>query len=166
MSSFWDAITGAPWWVYALFIYLVIIGIQATKQRTVSIKRLILLPLFFAAWSFYNLFIKLNTEFSVSLLICWVIGLAIGTLLGVWEVHAWKIHADRHKGQITIPGNYSTLILILIIFSLNFLQGYLSATQTIMSFWTHFFFTAASSFVTGFFIGRAALFFKRYHEVH
>src|ERR1700684_3755451 len=108
MENFWEIVSGAPWWVYVLFIYLVSIGIKSTKPRTISIKRVVLLPVLFLAWSFYSLYQKLLLGLP-SLIYIWIVFLAIGTYLGVKEVHSWRISKNQDKGEITIPGNYSTL---------------------------------------------------------
>jgi hypothetical protein len=161
MEHLGQIFSGAPWWVYVLLIYLVSIGIQATKPRVMPIKRVVLLPLFFAAWSFYALYEKLSLGFP-SLLIYWVICLALGAYLGMKEVHAWQFQKDRQKGMITIPGNYSTLILILLIFVLKFFWGYFYTTHTQISYGIYLADTATSAFVTGFFVGRAGFFLKAY----
>ena len=77
MESLWSALSGAPWWAYALLIYLLSIGIQSIWPRTITVKRLVLLPLLFAAWSFYSLYGKLALGF-LSLLPVWVVFLAMG----------------------------------------------------------------------------------------
>lgn len=161
MEKIWDVVSGAPWWVYALLVYLVFIGIKSLRPRTIPIKRVILLPLVFVAWSFYSLYLKLVLG-HMSLIGIWVVFLGLGVYLGAIEVRGWKITKDRHKREVTIPGNPSTLILILLIFILKFFWGYFSATHTSISYWIYFWDTLTSSLIAGFFIGRAAIFFKRY----
>lgn len=162
MKNLWDILSGAPWWVYVLFIYLVSIGIKSMQPRTLSIKRVVLIPLLFVAWSLYSLYNKF-VGFP-SLIPLWIISLILGSYLGVKEVRCWHFQKDRHKGLITIPGNYSTLILILLIFTLKFFWGYFYATHSEISYWIYFADTATSSLVTGFFVGRACIFFKRYYS--
>lgn len=164
MENFWKAISGAPWWVYVLFVYLLSVGIKSTKPRTVSIKRVVLLPLLFLALSFYGLYQKLLLGLP-SLVFLWVVFLAIGTYFGIKEVRSWKISKNLSKGEITIPGNYSTLVLMLLIFILKFFWGYFYATCTEISYWIYFADTLTSALVTGFFVGRAGFFFKSYHGV-
>lgn len=165
MENFWGIISGAPWWVYVLLIYLVSIGIKSTKPRTVSMKRVVLLPILFLAWSFYGLYQKLVLGLP-SLIPLWMVFLAIGTYLGIKEVHSWRISKNHKKGEITIPGNYSTLVLIFLIFILKFFWGYFYATRTEISYWIYFADTLTSALVTGFFVGRAGFFFKSYHNKH
>src|ERR1700679_2465514 len=100
MEGFWEIITGAPWWVYVLLVYLVSIGVKATKPRTISIKRVVLLPLLFVAWSLYSLYQKTVLGMP-SLIAVWIIFLAIGTYFGIKEVHSWRISKNHQKGEIT-----------------------------------------------------------------
>src|SRR5579872_3435136 len=117
--SFWDIVSGAPWWVYVLFVYLMYIGFKSTKARTVSAKRMILFPLIFVVWSLFRLYLNVDLGHP-SLIAYWCIFLIAGAYCGMKEVHSWKLHIDPHKGLITIPGNYSTLVLVLLIFVLKF----------------------------------------------
>ncbi|MBY0452342.1 MAG: hypothetical protein K2P92_04845 [Bdellovibrionaceae bacterium] len=45
MSGFLKIVSGTPIWVWAILGYLIYVGIQALKPRTVSLYRLIFLPL-------------------------------------------------------------------------------------------------------------------------
>jgi hypothetical protein len=115
------------------------------------------------AWSFFSLYTRLVLGYS-SLSLVWIIFLSLGAYLGVMEVRNWKISKDRQKAELTIPGNYSTLVLILLIFILKFFYGYFYATHTAISYWIYFWDILTSSLVTGFFIGRAWVFFRRYQS--
>jgi len=163
MGHFWDALTGAPWWAYILLIYLISIGVKSTKARTISVQRLILLPLVFVALALYGLYGKVQLGF-VSLIPVWILFLGVGAYLGVKEVRAWRLSHDHRKGEITIPGNYSTLVLIVLVFVLKFFWGYMYATRTEISYGMYFADTLTSALVTGFFVGRSAFFCKSYYK--
>ncbi|HEY5234958.1 MAG TPA: hypothetical protein VIJ14_02170, partial [Rhabdochlamydiaceae bacterium] len=111
----------------------------------------------------FDLYHKVALGFP-SLIPFWILFLALGVYLGVKEVRSWHFHKDRHRKVITIPGNYSTLVLILLIFILKFFWGYFYATRTEVPYWIYYWDTITSSLVTGFFVGRAVVFFKRYHQ--
>ncbi len=161
MENILEIISGAPWWVYVLLIYLISIGVRSTKTQTVSIQRVVLLPAFFVGWGLFNLYGKLTLGL-VSLVPVWLVCLVLGSLLGLKEVHSWEIVKDPKKGEIRIPGNYSNLFLILIIFTLKFIWGYFYATRTSISYWIYFTDTCSSALVTGLFVGRAGFFVKKY----
>jgi hypothetical protein len=162
MDNLWAIVSGAPWWVYVLFVVLVSLGIKATRPRTLPISRLVLLPLIFVVWSFFNLYPWFVGE--MSLLLFWVVFLAVGAYFGIREVRNWKITKDHHKRTVTIPGNRSTLVLIVLIFVLKFYWGYYYATHTTISYSMNFWDVATSAIVTGFVVGRAWFFFRCYQS--
>src|SRR5579872_860196 len=107
MEYFWQILKGTPWWVYVLLIILVRMGLRSIKPRTLTLQRLCVIPLVFIIWSVLKLYQNHALEFP-SLIFWWVLSLSIGVYFGVKEVSAWKIHVDKVKKTITIPGNYST----------------------------------------------------------
>lgn len=157
----WDILSGAPWWVYALFLYLMFIGIQSTKPRTISVRRLVIFPLIFVVWSLWSLYGHVAMVGN-ALIIYWIVFLFIGAYCGRKEVQSWKLRVDRAKGLITIPGNYSTMILVLVIFVLKFVWGYYYATAANPPYSIYVADTITSSLFTGFFVGRSAFFLKSY----
>lgn len=163
MANFWQIVTGAPWWVYVLFVYLLIIGIKSIKPRTVAIKKIVLIPFLFFAWSVYNLYAAAILGFP-SLIAVWAVAIGLGTLLGIWEVRSWKIGVDRKKATITIPGNYSSLLLMILIFLLKFFWGTYYAIHPSVSYGIYFSDILSTSVLSGFFVGRASYFFKTYHK--
>lgn len=163
MSNFMQILSGAPWWVWVLLLILGQIGIKALKPRTVSIQRMVLFPIFFILWSIYGLYGNVMKE-SPSLVVWWIISIAVGAYLGFKEVHSWHFHVDRKKGLITIPGNWSTLVLILLIFVLKFFWGYYYSTLHDVPYSIYLADTCSSGVVTGFFVGRAFFFSRRYQK--
>ncbi|MBS0603715.1 MAG: hypothetical protein JSS60_01615 [Verrucomicrobia bacterium] len=161
MDNLWQAISGAPWWVYVLFFYLMSIGIQSMKARKVPIQRIVLMPLFFLGWACYDIYGKVSLGHA-SLVIWWVIFLAAGTFGGVKEVRSWRLGIDRSKATLTIPPNYSTIVLIVLIFVLKFFWGYYYATHSSVPYGIYLADTISSSIVTGFFVGRGGFFIYRY----
>ncbi len=161
MEDLWQILRGAPWWVYVLFIILVRMGLQSTKPRTITLQRLGLFPLVFIVWSILRLYQNNGFEFP-SLIFWWVLSLGIGAYLGVKEVSSWKIHVDKEKKTITIPGNYSTIVFIFAIFILNFFWGYFYATLVNVPYWIRLIDTISTTICTGLFVGRGGLFLKRY----
>jgi len=161
MSTLWDIITGAPWWVYLIFVYLLVVGIGATRHRDIPVKHLVIIPVFFTGWSFYLLYGKLTMGMT-SLIFWWIASLIVGAVLGVLEVRKWHFEKDKSRGLLRIPGNYSTLILLMSLFVLKFFWGYIYAVETKPSYWIYLFDTISSSLVCGIFIGRAGFFFKSY----
>lgn len=163
MQAFWDTVTGAPWWVYLLFIVLLNLGIKSLKKRILPIQRVYLLPIVFLAWSFADLYGK-YTEKHTTLPFVWAICLAIGIYFGVMSVRFQPIHHDRRKKEITVPGSPYVLILVLLIFILKFIWGYYYSTYADVSYWIYFADTATSVLISGFFTGRAVFYLKSYYS--
>jgi hypothetical protein len=159
MEQLWQIINGAPWWVYVLLIVLVRIGIGATKSSTVTVQRLVVLPIVFTVWSIYNLYQSVSLGFP-SLIVWWVLSFGLGIYIGVRMVCSWKLHHDRQKKAITIPGNYSTLVLTVSIFVLSFFWGYFYATLTTIPYWIYLADTISTTLLKGIFVGRGAFFLK------
>ena len=163
MEHFWEILNGIPWWVYVLFVVLIRLGIQSLEPRTVTSQRLILFPLVFLILSLMRLYQNASLGFP-SLIFWWVICLALGAYLGAKEVSSWKIHVDKKKKTITIPGNYSTIVLIFSIFILNFFWGYYYSVATNISYGVYLADTITTTICTGFFVGRGWFFLKSYYK--
>lgn len=120
--SFWEAIANTPWWVYALLIYLIRLGLLATKPRIVTLNKLSLLPTIFVFFSLFTMYstAQLNfTNFSF-----WVLALLLGGLFGWLHFVALKIRAIENQSKIHLPGTWSFLFFILVIFSAQYYLHY------------------------------------------
>lgn len=162
MQAFWEIVTGAPWWVYVLFIYLVTIGLEATKSRAISIKKIAIFPLLFLGWSIYDLYTKVQLGLF-SMIPVWIVSLGVGIYLGIKVVSSWRISKNHTRQEIIIPGNYSTLVLVVLVFAIKFFWGSLYATEKEVSYWIYFGDTVTSALIAGSFVGRSLFFFKSYH---
>ncbi len=151
-----------PWWVYVLFIYLVIMGLKATRTRTVALWKLFILPVLFSWMSIHSLISSFPIDaFSVS---TWGGAILIGTFFGWLQMHRSKIDINKQKHQITLPGTWWTLILILLIFATKYYFGYQLGVDPTLKYQSHFEFSmlAVSGIITGLFIGRALALLIRY----
>lgn len=161
METILDALQGTPWWVYVLLVYLIIIGIQASKTRVVSILRLFILPILFTVLSLETLLTAVTPDFfAVS---SWLGSVMVGVILGWWQISLWRIQTDRRHFLVRVPGNWSTLILILIIFATKYYFSYQLAVdpQLLDQTWFEFSMLAISGLCTGLFIGRLLCFLYR-----
>jgi len=148
-----NALKGTPWWVYALFIYLVVVGIKTLKPQVVSLKKIFILPLIFIVWSLWTLGGKLSLALDLSL---WTGSFILGILIGWGLTRSSKIKADKKKALIRVPGGSLTFVLILVIFATKYFFGYTYATDPGAS--TNFSVVAAdlvtSGIITGMFFGK------------
>lgn len=162
MEAFWGAISGTPWWVFALFVYLVIIGYRATRTQKISLERLAIIPLFFTAWSLYGVFsIYQETLFKVVL---WMLSFAFGGIIGWLLVRKTHITVDKAKRLLRIPGSWATLALVVVIFSVKYFFGYTFAVQPELTQHPLYYISdiLSSGAISGIFVGRFVCLCKKY----
>ena len=107
-------ISQTPLWVYILLIYLLFIGFKATKTNSVSLVKLSFMPAIFFAMSIHTVLSVL--DINILIIITWVICLLMGVGLGQLIVCQSNVKIDKETNLLTIPGTWSTFILIIIIF--------------------------------------------------
>ncbi|PIQ42376.1 MAG: hypothetical protein COV52_05225 [Gammaproteobacteria bacterium CG11_big_fil_rev_8_21_14_0_20_46_22] len=124
---------GTPWWVYLLFFYLIKQGIAATTTRTVSLKKLVILPIVLSVWSIIDL-IKFS-HVTPGLFVMFMAGVVLGVWLGWIIVCRQRIAwANRAEYTLQISGNYSTLVVLLVVFGAKYFFG---ATMSENPHWLH-----------------------------
>ena len=148
-----------PWWVYVVFVYIVLMGVKALKARTVSIKKLVLLPAFFTIWGLIGM------QWTLYPILSWILSLIIGAGLGWLTVHNWKIRYDRGRGTLHLPGSWTSLGLALAFFSVKYAFGFYHATHSEIPSLIYVSESALSGLITGMFVGRFAYFFKKYEQI-
>ncbi len=161
MEIIWQIIIHTPWWVYLLLIYLIRVGIRASKTRIVTLKKLFIIPLIFTFLSVHTLI----TSFSLSVftVTIWVVAILIGAILGWFQIYRYKLKVDRQHLLIQVPGTWSIMILIVIIFATKYYFGYELAVDPKLVEQTGFEFAvlAVSGVCTGLFIGRLVCYLYR-----
>lgn len=157
-----DILSETPWWVYVLFFGLVSIGFAAARPRVVSLRRLLILPLVFTLWNLAWLNERIHGRHS--LLVFWILGLAIGSYFGGMSVRKWIVKADRQQEKVHLPGSWSTLVLILLVFAVRyfFVYHYERFPDTSSDLYTYD--AAISGLITGIFMGRAYQVFHKYRR--
>ena len=154
MEFIWQIALNTPWWVYLLLVVLVKIGIRASKTSIVSFKKLFLMPVIFSFMSVHTLMTSFKVDFfAVSV---WGIAIFLGVLLGWFQVFRRDLKVDKKHFLFQIPGSWSTLIIIIIIFASKYYFGYELAVdpQLVDSNWFEIAMLAVSGVCTGLFIGR------------
>ena len=107
-----------PWWVFALFVFLVSRGIKALKPADVSPYQLALVPLLLAGWGLYDL--ARRYAFDPGALAPWLVALALGAAIGLAILSRAPLSADRARGIVHRPADFTVLPLILIAFGLKY----------------------------------------------
>lgn len=157
-----DILSKFPPWVFLLFAFLVILGLKATLPRAMSVYRLLILPAIFTLWNVVWLSERIHEQFS--LLPLWFLGIACGSVIGWQTVASWKVKADRKHKTVTLPGSWSILIYILIIFSIRTFFAY--KYETLASHIERYYIwdSLLSGVFTGIFIGRSYELYQKYKK--
>jgi hypothetical protein len=121
-NSIWEMIAGTPWWVFALFAYLVKIGYSATKPSIVEFKKLWMLPTALIILSVIG--IDTIAHGAPKNLLAATGAALLGIPLGWLHYKSLKIKAVQDKKQLYIPGTWSVLVIILAIFAVKYYCNY------------------------------------------
>lgn len=156
--SLLNIVSGTPWWVWVVFIYLVVIGIQATKSITVSLFRMAIIPVILTLWSWYSLI-----HHPVIRIITWLIAFAVGILIGL-RFFSTKVTVDKKNKRVHLAGSYLPLIFYLLFFLLKYVLGF---TYAIHPEYKNFAFlwaidAVSSGLISGIFSGRLLYIIIRY----
>lgn len=148
-----DILWGTPWWVYALFVYLLIVGIKSLRPDSASLPRLLIAPTVFIIWSLYSINVKYGL--SPTTVGLWALALSIGIFIGL-SILSKGIKINRQNMLVHIPGSWYPLICFMIFFVLKYSLGVTYAIApnyaTNIFFWTTD--ILASGLISGIFVGR------------
>lgn len=123
MTTTYQILTHTPLWVWILLAYLIWQGMQAMQPRTTPIWRALILPLVFIVWGVSR--IGFGYQASAWLLVAWIA--AALTLLPLGVLTPRRFDVDHKTGEIIRPGSAFALIRNLIVFSLQYAVGVISA---------------------------------------
>lgn len=162
MQGFVDALTHTPWWVYALFAFLVVRGVQARRPRVVAVVQLAIWPTLMTLWSSSSLW--LHVPSSSTTVMSWALALGLGAGLGHLSVRHRQVRADHQTRRLALPGDTSLLPLVLAIFCLKYAFGYLTARHP--ELWQdpvfHYTDLIVSGVIAGIFLGKCLGYMARY----
>jgi hypothetical protein len=164
MGVIWQTVIHTPWWVYLLLVYLIIVGLKASKSRIIPFWKIFVLPTIFLSISIQNLTTIENIEYlSIS---SWIVAMLVGSLFGWWQVKRLDIKIDKKSSLIQIPGSWDTLLVILIIFVAKYYFGYEKATNPVLVAQLNFKVSMLilSGVCTGLFLGRLLGYMSHYKD--
>jgi hypothetical protein len=147
-------ILDTPIWVWGILAYILYVGIQAFKERIVSIPKLLIMPMVLIAVR-YKVFLSDNTAVLSWLSIC------SGAGLGIWITAKNAGAILKEINSVKLQGSYATLVLLLSFFMLKYAFGYLSSTHNVIAVEYAFIETLLSSLMTGYFLGRGFYYMYR-----
>jgi len=103
-----------PLWVFSLFIGLIFLGFSQTKKRTVSARRLTLLPIVMLCLSASGVWSTFGP--SPFGFILWLSGITLALTITAWQEYPKEIEYSPSKQLYTIPGSWAAFTLIMLIF--------------------------------------------------
>ena len=114
MNQLLQILAQTPLWVGALFVLIVLAGIQAAKPHVVPAWRLVIVPAVFAVWGVASL--VLRPELTPVLLLGWAALGAFGLYGAKRDRSLEALRIDGVAGQVVIGGSFVPLIRTLAIF--------------------------------------------------
>ncbi|MGL9622562.1 hypothetical protein QRQ56_31790 [Bradyrhizobium sp. U531] len=149
MTMAYQILIHTPVWVFVLFAYLVWQGIQAMRPRTTPIWRALILPVVFIVWGASR--IGFGHQDGAGPLIAWIAAALALLPLGVLTPRPFDV--DHRTGEIIRPGSVFALIRNLVVFSLQYAVGVISAIDAGDRAFAIMFGRAVSGATAGYFIG-------------
>ncbi|KYG97435.1 hypothetical protein SE91_01585 [Bradyrhizobium sp. DOA1] len=140
-----------PPWVWVLLAYLVWQGVQALQPRTTPIWRALVLPVVFIVWGMSR--IGFGLQGSTWPLVAWMTAALVFLPLGVLTPRPFDV--DHKTGEIIRPGSAFALIRNLVVFSLQYAVGVISAIDAADRALAIIVGRAVSGAIAGYFIGSA-----------
>lgn len=121
MKDIAEAVIRTPWWVFPLLGYLLVAGLKSRRTRIVSIHRLFVIPVIFLAMSLNTL---ISAKPNDQVIVCWLAAITAGGAIGFFQVYRADIRVDGELQRIQVPGSWSNLVIMLLIFSSRYYFGY------------------------------------------
>ncbi|PPQ18967.1 hypothetical protein GA0061098_1005117 [Bradyrhizobium shewense] len=149
MTMAYQILTHTPLWVWILLAYLVWQGIQSMQPRTTPIWRALILPVVFIVWGVSR--IGFGPQGSAWPLMAWIAAALALLPLGVLTPRPFDV--DHKTGEMIRPGSAFALIRNLVVFSLQYAVGVISAIDAADRAFAMMFGRAVSGATAGYFIG-------------
>jgi hypothetical protein len=156
-----DILAGTPFWVYPLFLVVLWMGYTASRRRARSRLALIRLPSIFVVWSILNIW--LNARHLGPSVASWAGGVVVGASIGVALFRSARLARHADPDLVVVPGTWLTLGLVVAIFAMNYVFGYLRATSPglLASNAAALLVTGLSGVSGGIFIGQAGVYLRQ-----
>lgn len=149
---------GTPMWVFALFAYLVWMGIKRLQPGVRNVRSIWVTPAIFIAWGVFGL-LQRNGPFAQTV-IDWLVGGALGGIFG--GAPRQRLLVDRIRRRVLQPGSVIPLARNLLIFGGHYLLNVAAVVRPglrdVLMNWD----IVVSGVSAGYFIGWALRFLQSY----
>ena len=117
-----ETLSHTPPWVFAVFIVLVLLGYQQSRERVIGRTRLMLLPLAMLCYSLYGV----GSSFGLAMfsLAAWVGGFVFVVVLGVRVLRPRGVVYSAAARSFRVPGSWLPLAAMMAIFAVKYLTGF------------------------------------------
>ena len=120
-------LTQTPVWVWFLLVYLIMKGVKARRPGDTTLLKMAIIPVIFTAWGLSDLVTLYGVAADTTLL--WLLGIAVGSVIGWMIVSRYAIVADKAAGVIHRPADNTLLPLLLLTFAIKYSFGVIGATS-------------------------------------
>jgi hypothetical protein len=154
-ESIASIVSHTPSWVFVLFAGLIAIGLRQTQPRVVSRRRLIVLPLVIAAYSFYG--VATASHGSPLALTMWVVAVLMACLLTYLSPPNGAV--SEMPGTVRVPGSWVPMVVIVGLFATRYAYNVMLAMHPEVSHSGNFMaaFSALFGFLGGLLLSRSVL---------
>jgi len=149
-----EILSHTPRWVFALFFGLIYLGFLQSRTRSVSAKRLIILPIAMLALSLFGVLTTFGP--GTLALACWFGALSLGAAPGLFLGSSKGVSYSTETQTLKQPGSWAPLFLMMAIFFTKYIVGATLAQHPGMRELPGFVgaASAAYGFWSGIFLGR------------
>jgi hypothetical protein len=149
-----NIILQTPIHVWALFIFLLFIGMNALVSKELSISRLMIIPFSFMTWSIFSIYKSYGTNFLLWAL--WLICCTVGFLILFFYTSKQKFKINYENNKILIPGSYFSLIFSMSFFIFKYSINVCYAINPSLKMIPSFFILdiIISAIISGLFLGK------------
>lgn len=124
---FLEIIKNTPIWVFVLFVGLVFLGYSQSKDRVITIKKVFILPFAMSILSIFGVISAFGI--TKTSLVLWFMGTITSILLCLKLLSSKNIKYDNKTKSYFIPGSWTPMVFILIIFFTKYFVGVVIAKQ-------------------------------------
>ena len=153
-----------PWWVYFIFLYLLVLGWISRRPRIIALARIFIVPALLSIWSLHILYSRYTVTLEHSGV--WIFSTLLGTWAGWWTFYHMKITADKRKHLVRLPGGWTPLFLIVLVFVIRYYFTLMHAKYppTLTSPLFIYSDLILTSFIIGLFVGRGFRVLRDYRK--
>ena len=155
-----EIVSHTPLWVFAIFAYVAVRTLRATRERSGGLVSLLAIPVLFVGWGISGLFTRHHVTVPIAAL--WLAFAAFGALLTGWAGRPTVLEVDREKGRLRLAGSWGPFVRVMAVFTAKYTLGVLTAIRPDLGESLAFADAAVSGFSAGYFLFFALALYRAY----